>query len=118
MRGSARVPKVWFAAAAVAAGLAALPPALAQDKRVTHYEPNRRAKVGIETCMKDEVLTGAYCVRKCQPDFRMDLTSKPPLCIATRPNAKFEPVKPGYVTPEKPLARNTDPAGDGFAAKK
>jgi hypothetical protein len=96
----------WFA---VVAGLAALPPALAQDKRVTHYEPNERARTGIEVCMKDEVMLGANCVKKCQPGFRLDSTSRPPLCIATRPDAKYVPVKPGYTPSDQPRAKA--PAG-------
>lgn len=90
----------------VAAAVLGLPPAFAQDKRVTHYEAKTRAKVGIETCMKDEVLAGALCVKKCQADFRLDIKSNPPLCIAVRPNARFEPAKPpGYVTPEKAIPK-------------
>jgi hypothetical protein len=74
------------------AGLAALPPVLAQPARVTHYEPSQRSKTVLESCLKDEVMNGPNCVKKCQPDFRLDLTSRPPLCIATRPNARYEPI--------------------------
>jgi hypothetical protein len=87
------------------AGLAALPPALAQQQRVTHYEPSTRLRTGIETCMKDEVMNAAQCVKKCQAGFRLDLASRPPLCIATQPGAKYEPPKPGYVTPEKAVPK-------------
>jgi hypothetical protein len=88
----------------IVAGLAAVPPALAQQQqRVTHYEPSQRLRTGIETCMKDEVLAGAYCVKKCQEDFRLDASSRPALCIATRPNARFEPQKPNFTPPDKPL---------------
>lgn len=86
-------------------GLAALPPALAQERRITHYEPNVRVRIGLETCLKDEVANPPNCVKKCQPGFRLDLTSRPPLCIATQTDAKFVPTKPGYVTPDKPLAK-------------
>ena len=92
-------------AMAMAAGLAAVPPALGQERRITHYEPSQRPHTGIETCMKDEVMSGAYCVKKCQPDFRIDLTSRPPLCIATKPDAKYEPVKPNWTPPDKPLPK-------------
>jgi hypothetical protein len=87
------------------AGLVALPPALAQgQKRPTVYEPSQRLRTAIESCMKDEVMNGANCVKKCQPDFRMDLTTRPPTCYALKPDAKYVPPTPGYVTPEKPVA--------------
>jgi hypothetical protein len=99
-----------YLAMTVAAGLAAVPPALAQQQRVTHYEPSQRLRTAIETCMKDEVMNGAYCVKKCQEDFRLDLSSRPPLCIATRPNARYEPVKPGYTPPDKPMPKGGSPS--------
>jgi hypothetical protein len=102
MKGTAMARASWFA---VVAGLAALPPALAQDKRVTHYEPSQRVRTGIEVCMKDEVMSGANCVKKCQKDFRLDLTTRPPLCIATRPDAKYVPVKPSYTPSDQPRAK-------------
>jgi hypothetical protein len=93
---------------AVAAALIGLPPVFAQDKKVTHYEPNKRNKVGVETCMKNEVLQGAWCIRKCQEGFRLDLKSSPPLCIATSPNARFVPDQPQFHTPDKPVPKNYD----------
>jgi len=92
------------------AGLAAQPPALAQgqggqqaQKRVTYYEAFKRQR--LLSCMKDEVVWQAYCVKKCMQDFRMDLTNTPPLCIATKADAKFDPPKPGYTTPDKAPGR-------------
>lgn len=39
--------------------------------------------------MKDEVMEGAYCVKKCQPNFRLDAQKgRPPLCIATNAAAR------------------------------
>jgi hypothetical protein len=100
-----------FASRAIAICVAAafgLPSAFAQERKVTHYEANKRNKVGVETCMKNEVLDGAYCIRKCQEGFRLDIKSSPPLCIATSPNARYVPEKPGFESPEKPLPRNYD----------
>jgi hypothetical protein len=85
------------------AGLAAaMPPAVAQQKRVTHYEPSQRLRTALDTCMQDEVMNGANCVKKCQADFRLDVTSRPPLCIATRPDAKYEAPKANFTPQEKP----------------
>ena len=89
---------------ALAAGLAAMPPALAQ-KPARVYEPSTRLRTGIETCLKDEVMNGANCVKKCQPDFRLDLTTRPPTCYALKPDARYVPPKPEFVPPEKPLAK-------------
>ena len=92
------------------AGLAALPPALAQGqggqqapKKTTYYEAFKRQR--LLNCMKDEIVWQAYCVKKCTADFRMDTSNNPPLCIATKADAKYDPPKPGYVTPAKPPAR-------------
>jgi hypothetical protein len=92
-------------AMAMVTGLAALPPALGQERRITHYEPSQRLRTGLDTCMKDEVMNGANCVKKCQDKYRLDLTSRPPLCIATQPDAKYVPQRPAYETPEKALTK-------------
>ncbi len=90
----------------IAALAAVMPPAAAQQKRVTHYEPSQRLRTGIETCLQDEVMNGANCVKKCQADFRLDTTSRPPLCIATRPDAKYDPPKPTFVPQDKPAGKS------------
>jgi hypothetical protein len=84
----------------VLAGLAAMPPALAQ-KPTRVYEPSSRLRTGIEACMKDEVMNGANCVKKCQPNFRLDLTTRPPTCYALNPDARYIEPKPEFVAPEK-----------------
>ena len=92
---------------ALATGLAAMPLALAQ-KPTRVYEPSSRPRTGIETCMKDEVMygpNGANCVKKCQPDFRLDLTTRPPTCYALKPEARYVPAKPEFETPDKPQPR-------------
>ena len=60
------------------------------------YEPNQRLRTAAETCMKDEVMEGAYCVKKCQPNFKLDThRGKTPVCVATsaaaRPPASTAP---------------------------
>lgn len=89
---------------ALVAGLAGIPPALGQ-KPTRVYEPSTRPRIGLETCMNDEVSHGPNCVKKCQPDFRLDLTTKPVTCYALRPEARYVPPTPGYSTPEKPLPK-------------
>src|SRR5437879_6159355 len=84
---------------------AAMPPALAQTqpKRVQYYEAFKRQK--LLDCMADEVTWKASCLKKCMQDFRMDLTNDPPICIATKADAKFDPPKMEFHTPDKPPAR-------------
>ncbi len=96
--------KALMAVAALAAGLAVLPPASAQ-KPTRVYEPSSRLRTGIESCMKDEVMNGANCVKKCQADFRLDLTTRPPSCYALKPDAKYVPPKVEFAPPEKPVAQ-------------
>jgi hypothetical protein len=53
--------------------------------------------------MKDEVMNAAYCVKKCQPNFRMEFSGRTPVCIGTKPDAKYVPPKAEYETPKTPL---------------
>lgn len=74
--------------------LAGALPCMAQSG--VSYQPSQRLRTALETCMKDEVLEGAYCVKKCQPHFRLDVQKgKPPVCIATSAAAKI----PASATP-------------------
>jgi hypothetical protein len=95
--------KVSMLAVGLVAGLAAMPPVLAQPKKGAYYEPSQRLRTAVETCMKDEVMNGANCVKKCQADFKLDLTVRPPICFSNRPDAKYEPPKPTFVPPTKKL---------------
>lgn len=102
MTAAARV-----AAGIVLAGLAALPPALAQQPRGAgsgpRYEPVQRTRVGaLDSCLKDEVMNGAFCVKQCAEGFRMELATRSATCVGTSPDAKIPPPKPAeYVTPAK-----------------
>jgi hypothetical protein len=95
-----------FVMALVAAGLAASPPVPAQDKPVRVYEAQWRERSGLLTCMKGETMHKSMCVKPCQPGFRMELDTRPPKCVATRPDAKYvPPPPPQYQAPEKALAK-------------
>jgi hypothetical protein len=92
------------AALMMVTGLAASPPVPAQQqKKGAYYEPSQRLRTGIETCMADEVMNGANCVKKCQGDFKLDLTSRPPICFSSRPDAKYDPPKPTFTPPDRKL---------------
>lgn len=90
----------------VLAGLAALPPAQAQGKR---YEPGQRTRVGpLDGCMKDEVMNGAFCVKRCAPGFKLELAPRTAACVATVADAKVPPPpQPEYTTPAKKLEPGT-----------
>jgi hypothetical protein len=90
------------AALMVLAGLAALPPAQAQGKR---YEPSQRTRVGgLDACMKDEVMNGAFCVKQCAPGFRMELAPRSAACVAVSADAQVPPPQqPEYTPPAKKL---------------
>jgi hypothetical protein len=78
----------------------ALPPAHAQGSGA-RYEPSQRMRL-LEGCMKDEVANGPNCVKRCQADFRLDLNVRPPVCIATKTDARYTPPKPEYQAPATP----------------
>ena len=67
----------------------------------SRYEPSQRLRL-LEGCMKDEVMNGAHCVKRCQQDFRMEFSGKAPACIAVKADAKYVPPKPEYETPKTP----------------
>ena len=97
------MPKAALMAVALIMGLAALPPALAQGKKGAYYEPSQRLRTPLDTCLKDEVMNGANCVKKCQEGFNIDLTTRPPICFTTRPDAKYVPPQPTFVPPTTKL---------------
>jgi len=84
-------------------GLAAVPPALAQGKR---YEPPQRMRAGaMDTCMKDEVMNGNYCVKQCAEGFRMEMGKRDATCIGLTAGAQVPPPpKPTYTPAEKPVS--------------
>ena len=85
---------------ALLAASMALPQAWGQQR----YEPPQRMRL-LEGCMKDEVMNGVYCVKKCPEDFRLDTSGQVPMCVATKADAKATPPKPQYETPKTPLKR-------------
>ena len=88
----------------------ALPAAWGQE-RMPRYEPSQRLRTAIETCRQDEVMNGAWCVKKCQRDFRLDLKARPPACLATRADAKYVPPKARYQPAQKQGPAGGPPAG-------
>ena len=79
---------------ACAAGLA--PAAGAQGRSLPTYEPQQRARTGLDTCLKTEVMKNATCVRKCEKGFRLDLSETRPRCIGLTPDARYTPPSPSY----------------------
>jgi len=94
----------WMAAA-ILAGLAAVPPAFAQGKDgLPRYEPTQRLRTALDTCLKDEVMSGPQCVKKCQPGFQLDAKAKKPVCVGLKPSAKYTPEEPKWKPSGKPSA--------------
>jgi len=78
---------------------AAALPASVMAQGMASYEPQQRLRTSLESCRKSEFDSGAYCVMKCAPDFRLDASSKKPRCVATKAGAKYDPPKPAYTPP-------------------
>lgn len=96
----------------VAAALAATAAcAAAQDKPVRVYEANWRERAGLLGCMKGETMHKSLCVKPCQSGFRLELDTRPPKCVATRPDARYvPPPPPPSFSPDKPVPKG--PPGD------
>jgi hypothetical protein len=94
-----------------AAALAGLPLAAAAQGSSSGYEPQQRLRTPLDTCMKTEVMRDAYCVKKCEKDFRLDLSGPKARCVALKPDAKYKPPEPAY-KPD-PNAKRTPQGGQG-----
>lgn len=86
----------------------------AQPGDMPRYEPSQRLRTGIETCRKDEVMNAAYCVKRCQEGFRLDVSKRPPVCVGLRADARPVPAAPAYKpTPAAPAPTPPAPATGG-----
>lgn len=116
-----------IAAAAIALGAGAIVlPASADQKSATQnlnydiYVPSERLRTRRESsCLNDEDMRGAYCVKKCEKDYVL-FGTHPPRCRSAEPLAPgrmptairmqtgIQPLPPGTVlpAPKKPV----DPA--------
>ena len=97
-----------FLAILAAAGLVLATAARAQS--LPSYEPQQRLRTALDTCLKTEVMQGAYCVQKCSAGFRMNVVGGKPKCVGQSAAAKHEPAKPSY-TPPREGTRKPSPAG-------
>jgi len=91
-----------------AAGLALATAARAQSQN--SYEPQQRLRTALDTCLKTEVMQGAYCVQKCSAGFRLNVVGGKPKCVGQGVAAKHEPPKPAY-TPPREGTRKPPPPG-------
>jgi len=79
--------------------------ALAQppSRDMPRYEASQRPRMALEAgCLPNEVNRGAWCVKKCQADFRLDLAARPPTCVGVKAEAKYVPPRPEYIPPKAP----------------
>jgi len=90
---------------------AAVLPASVLSQGLASYEPQQRLRTSLESCRKTEFESGAYCVMKCAPDFRLDGASKKPRCVATKAGAKYDPPKPAYPAPPPAAPGGAKPSG-------
>jgi hypothetical protein len=101
-----------------------VPAADAQQKSTTSdnlhydiYQPSERLRTRRDTCMKDEDMKGAYCLKKCEKNYVAVGNGRPPRCRSVEPLAPgvmpsairiqsaVQPLPPGGAPPppNKPL---------------
>ncbi len=103
-----------IAAAAIALGAGAITlPASADQKSATQnlnydiYVPSERLRTRREaSCLKDEDMKGAYCVKKCDKDY-VSFGSHPPRCRSA------EPLAPGRMPTAIRMQTGTQPLPAG-----
>ncbi|MBL0142684.1 MAG: hypothetical protein IPP91_11430 [Betaproteobacteria bacterium] len=79
-----------------AAGLAL---AAAVQGAMPEYEPQQRLRTALDTCLKTEVMKGAYCVRQCGAGFKMDMSGTKPKCVGLTSGARYKPPEPQFKPP-------------------
>jgi hypothetical protein len=83
-----------------------LPDAAGQGRSLPEYVPSQRLRTALDTCNRSEVMHEAWCVKKCEADFRMEGAGPKARCVGTKPDAKVPPPPPAYTPPAKsPNAR-------------
>ena len=92
-----------------AAGLVLATSARAQS--LPSYEPQQRLRTALDTCLKTEVMQGAYCVQKCSAGFRMNVVGGKSKCVGQSAAAKHEPKKPSFTSPAEGTRRPAPPPG-------
>jgi hypothetical protein len=80
----------------------------------TNYEQQRRLRTALDTCLPNETMDGAYCVRRCESGFKAVTSEGRTRCLATKAGAKlpspemdFKPLNVG------PNSGKPDPKGLG-----
>lgn len=63
------------------------------------YEPSYRQKLRAESCGKTETAEGPYCIKRCDPDFKLEMRATKPFCRATSGSAQRKPVAVEYQPP-------------------
>jgi hypothetical protein len=59
--------------------------ALMEKQRFDEYEPSKRRRNSRQVCMKDELDVGAYCAKKCQTGYQMDIKGNFATCRSLTP---------------------------------
>jgi hypothetical protein len=95
------------------------PPAQAEQKSTTQmnlyydvYQPSERRRMRRDTCMADEDMRGAYCVKKCDKGFVAVGSGKPPRCRSV------DPLPPGRMPTAIRIQTGTQPLPPGTPAPK
>ena len=83
--------------------------AYAQSSSNSTYEPSSRQRLRAETCMKDEVDQGAYCVKRCDEGFKLEMNGKKPLCRAAKAGAAHKAPPVEYLPPPPPAPGSPPP---------
>ena len=85
---------------------------VASAQGASSYEPSSRVRLRAEICMKDEVDQGAMCVKRCDPDFKLEENGKKLMCRATKSGAARKAPQVEYQPP--PAEPNAPPPKAGY----
>jgi hypothetical protein len=110
---------VWLAAPAAAQDSAKRPGTSsvaqnaqpAEQKKAVYqtYQPNKRLRTRKDTCIKDETLSGPWCVKACMKGYVFVPGSNPPKCRGEQPLPQGQLPRPEWQE-AAPVPKRTAPA--------
>jgi hypothetical protein len=91
--------------------------ALKEQRQFDAYDPSKRLRNSRQSCMRDEEHVGAYCAKKCQPGYQMEIKDNFATCRSLTPLPPGVMPGPRHketgIQPEPPKSEKQGPGRPG-----